>query len=73
MDSTILKELTSLKELNLYNSVAIVLSFSVLVVLLDEFVVKSWRKRKWERRAAAGDLDAQELLRVARSAQVVEE
>ena len=30
-------------------------------------------QRKWERRAAAGDKEAQELLRIARSAKVSEE
>jgi hypothetical protein len=73
MGQGILQQFISTTELNLYNSSLIVLSFSIVVVLLDEYVVKSWRHRKWERRAAAGDLEAQELLRVARSAKVVEE
>ncbi|MBI3783206.1 MAG: hypothetical protein HY270_07380 [Deltaproteobacteria bacterium] len=59
--------------LTIWNSVFIVLGFSVVVVLLDEFVVKGWRHSKWERKAAAGDKDAAELLRVARSAKVSEE
>jgi hypothetical protein len=57
----------------MWNSVAIVLGFSFLVIGLDEYVVKPWRQRKWERRAAAGDKEAAELLRIARSAHVSEE
>ncbi len=60
-------------ELNLYNSVAIVLGFSFVVVFLDEYVVKPWRHKKWEREAASGDKRAQELLKMARSAKVSEE
>ena len=59
--------------LNIYNSAAIVLGFSFLVVGLDEYVAKPWRKRRWEKRAASGDKEAQELLRIARSAHVVDE
>jgi hypothetical protein len=59
--------------LNLYNSAAIVLGFSILVVALDEYVAKPWRKRLWERRAESGDKEAQELIRIARSAHVVDE
>ena len=59
--------------LNLYNSVAIVLGFSFLVVFLDEYVVKPWRHKKWERRAASGDKEAERLLKMARSAKVSEE
>jgi len=59
--------------LNLENSAAIVLGFSVLVVALDEYVAKPWRQRRWEQRAASGDKEAQELLRIARSAHVVDE
>jgi hypothetical protein len=57
----------------MYNSAAIVLGFSFLVVGLDEYVAKPWRKRRWEKRAASGDKEAQELLRIARSAHVVDE
>ena len=60
-------------ELNLYNSVAIVLGFSFLVVFLDEYVVKPWRHKKWEKEAASGDKQAQELLKMARSAKVSDE
>jgi len=59
--------------LGLWNSVGIVLGFSFLVVFLDEYVVKPWRHKKWERLAASGDKTAQELLKMARSAKVSEE
>jgi hypothetical protein len=36
-------------------------------------VVRPWREKKWEREAASGDKRAQELLKMARSAQVHEE
>ncbi len=60
-------------ELNMYNSIAIVLGFSFLVVFLDEYIVKPWRHKKWEREAASGDKRAQELLKMARSANVSDE
>ncbi len=60
-------------ELNMYNSIAIVLGFSFLVVFLDEYIVKPWRHKKWEREAASGDKRAQELLKMARSAKVSDE
>jgi hypothetical protein len=60
-------------ELGLYNSIAIVLGFSFLVVALDEFVAKPWRHKRWEQRAASGDKEAADLLRIARSAKVVDE
>jgi len=63
----------SFDHLDLYNSIAIVLGFSFLVVFLDEYVVKPWRHRKWERRAASGDREAAELLKMAHSAKVVDE
>jgi antibiotic biosynthesis monooxygenase (ABM) superfamily enzyme len=59
--------------LGMWSSLAIVLAFSVLVVILDEYVVKPWRHKKWERKAASGDKEAQELLRMARSAKVDDE
>jgi len=59
--------------LGLWNSIAIVLGFSFLVVALDEYVAKPWRKKRWEARAASGDKEAQELLRIARSAKVSDE
>ena len=57
----------------MYNSIAIVLGFSVLVIFLDEYVVKPWRHKKWERQAASGDQEAAALLKMARSAKVVDE
>ena len=59
--------------LGMWNSIIIVLSFSFIVVFLDEYVVKPWRHRKWERKAASGDKEAQRLLEMARSAKVSEE
>ncbi len=59
--------------LDMWNSIAIVIGFSFLVVFLDEYIVKPWRHRKWERRAASGDKEAAELLRMARSAKVSDE
>ncbi len=60
-------------ELGLYSSIAIVVGFSFLVIGLDEWVAKPMRQRHWETRAASGDKEAAELLRVARSAKVVDE
>jgi hypothetical protein len=57
----------------MWNSIAIVLGFSFLVVFLDEYIVKPWRTKNWEKKAASGDKEAQELLRVARSAKVNDE
>ena len=59
--------------LGLWSSVIIVLGFSFLVVGLDEYVAKPWRHKRWEARAASGDKEAQELLRIARSAKVSDE
>jgi hypothetical protein len=59
--------------LGMWNSIAIVLGFSFVVIFLDEYVVKPWRHRKWERKAASGDKEAQRLLDMARSAKVSEE
>jgi hypothetical protein len=60
-------------ELGFWNSVAIVTAFSFIFVALDEYVAKPWREKRWERQAAAGDKDKQELLRIAKSAKVVDE
>ena len=60
-------------ELNMYISIAIMLGFSLFVIFLDEYVVRPWREKKWEREAASGDKRAQELLKMARSAKVDEE
>jgi len=60
-------------KLEMWNSIVIVIGFSILVIVLDEYVVKPWRHRKWERKAASGDKEAQELLKMARSAKVSDE
>ena len=60
-------------ELDIWSSGAIMLVFSFFVIFLDEYVVKPWRTRRWERLAEAGDEEAQELLRLAASANVVDE
>jgi hypothetical protein len=60
-------------ELTFWSSVAIVLGFSFFVIALDEYVLKDWRKRRWEKQAASGNKEKQELLRLARSAKVTEE
>jgi hypothetical protein len=59
--------------LNMWNSIAIVLGFSFLVIFLDEYIVKPWRQKNWERKAASGDKQAQDLLKMARSAKVSDE
>lgn len=60
-------------ELGMWSSILIVTGFSFVVIFLDEYVLKPWRQRKWERLAASGDPEAQELLRIAKSAKVSEE
>ena len=60
-------------ELGLYSSIVIVVGFSILVILLDEWVAKPWRQKRWEQRAASGDKEAAEMLRIAKSAHVVED
>ena len=59
--------------LNFWNSIAIVVGFSFLVVFADEWVIKPMRQKHWERAAASGDQEKAELLRLARSAHVQEE
>jgi hypothetical protein len=59
--------------LGLWSSIAIVIGFSFLVIFLDEYIVKPWRQRKWQRLAASGNKEAQELLRIAKSAKVFDE
>ena len=59
--------------LGMWSSVSICLGFSFLVIFLDEYVVKPWRHKRWERLAASGDAQAQELLRMAKSAKVYDE
>lgn len=60
-------------ELGFWSSWIIIIGFSIFVVVLDEYIVKPMRHRQWERKAASGDPEAQELLRMARSAKVSEE
>ncbi len=59
--------------LGMWNSIAIVLGFSLFIVFVDEYVAKPWRHKRWEKKAASGDKEAQELLRMARSAKVDDE
>jgi hypothetical protein len=59
--------------LTMISSIIIVTVFSFVVIFLDEYVVKPWRERKWQRLAASGDKEAQEMLRLAKSAKVSEE
>ena len=59
--------------LTFWSSVVIIVVFSVIFVLLDEYVAKPWREKRWERQAASGDMEKAELLRLARSAKVSEE
>ena len=60
-------------EFGFWSSIVFVTVFSIVFVALDEYVAKPWREKRWERQAAAGDKEKQELLRVARTAKVVEE
>ena len=60
-------------ELGIWSSTAIVVGFSLFVVALDEWVAKPWRARRWEQRAASGDKQAAEFLRIAKQAKVVED
>jgi|GEM_PF-1768627 len=43
-------------------AITIVIGYSLILVLLDEFVAKPWRHRRLLQRARAGDRTAQELL-----------
>jgi hypothetical protein len=60
-------------QLDMISSVIIVVAFSFIVVGLDEYIVKGWRLRHWEKLAAAGDPEKIELLRMAKAAHPVEE
>jgi hypothetical protein len=60
-------------ELTFWSSVVIIVVFSFVFVLLDEWVAKPWRTKRWERLAASGDKEKAELLKLARSAVVNEE
>jgi hypothetical protein len=57
----------------MWSSVIIILAFSFLVVFMDEYIMKPMREKRWEKQAASGDKEKQELLRLARSAKVVDE
>jgi len=61
------------QHLNMVDSSIIVLVFSFIVVGMDEFVIKGWRQRHWEKLAASGDKEKAELLAMAKSAHVVDE
>lgn len=60
-------------KLDMVSSAIIVTVFSFVVIGLDEYVVKAWRIKHWEKLAASGDQEKIELLRLARSAHVVDE
>ena len=60
-------------ELGFWSSIIICVVFSFVVIFLDEYVLKPWRQRRWEHEAASGNKEKQELLRIARSAHVVDE
>ena len=60
-------------ELGLWSSVIIVVGFSFFVVFMDEYIVKPMREKRWEKRAASGDKEAIELLKMAKGAKVVDE
>jgi len=59
--------------LTFWNSILICVVFSFVVIFLDEWVLKPWRHRRWEREAASGNQEKRELLELARSAHVVDE
>lgn len=59
--------------LNMTNSTVIVVVFSFIVVAMDEFIIKQWRQKHWEKLAAAGDKEKIELLAAAKAAHVVDE
>ena len=59
--------------LDMTSSTIIVVGFSFIVIAMDEYVVKAWRQRHWEKLAAAGDKEKIELLRMAKAAHVVDE
>jgi hypothetical protein len=60
-------------ELNMFNSSVIVVGFSLVLIAMDEYVVKAWREKHWQKLAASGDVEKAELLKLAMSAKVVEE
>jgi len=60
-------------QLGMWSSIIIVIGFSFVVIGVDEYIVKSWRQKHWEKLAAAGDPEKIELLRMAKAAHVVDE
>lgn len=60
-------------QLDMFSSTVIVTVFSFVVVAMDEYLIKPMRIRHWEKLAAAGDPEKIELLRIAKSANVVDE
>jgi hypothetical protein len=59
--------------LGMWSSTIIVVVFSFIVIGMDEFIIKQWRQKHWEKLAAAGDPEKIELLRMAAAAHVVDE
>ncbi len=59
--------------LDMWSSTIIVVVFSFIVIGMDEYIIKTWRQKHWEKLAAAGDPEKIELLRLAKGAQVVDE
>jgi hypothetical protein len=59
--------------LGMWSSTIIVVVFSFIVIGMDEYIIKTWRQKHWEKLAAAGDPEKIELLRMAKSAHVVDE
>ncbi|GBD27192.1 hypothetical protein HRbin30_02536 [bacterium HR30] len=51
---------------SLTTAIVIVLAYSVALILVDEFIAKPWRRRRWQQRAARGDAEARALLERAR-------
>ncbi|MFN2376909.1 MAG: hypothetical protein ABR538_10250 [Candidatus Binatia bacterium] len=60
-------------KLDMWSSTIIVAVFSFVVIGLDEYVIKAWRLKHWEKLAASGDQEKIELLRLAKSAHPVDE
>jgi hypothetical protein len=60
-------------KLDMTSSTVIVVGFSLIVIAMDEYIIKAWRQKHWEKLAAAGDKEKIELLAAARAAHVVDE
>jgi len=60
-------------KLDMLSSTIIIVGFSFIVIAMDEYVIKAWRQKRWEKLAAAGDQEKIELLRMAKAAHVVDE